>query len=178
MLLDVLLLVALADDTAQARETAYARIPLAERIAADTVVQRSIAARNKSGETAEDVRRRDEEWIKNPQYALRKQLTTNECAARLKELVRPDTFVVEAFVMDDHGALVCSTVETEDYWQGDEAKWVKTYGEGKPVFIDDPKMDANTDTFAVQLSALVSEAGRKIGALTLTLKVPRSLPKR
>ena len=36
-----------------------------------------------------------------------------------------------------------------------------------------PSLDASTGTYAVQLSALVSDEGGKIGALTLTLKVPR-----
>jgi hypothetical protein len=178
MLLTVFVALALSDDVTSARETAYARVPLAQKIAVDPVLQRAIVARNRTAETADEIHRRDEEWIKNPGYPLRKQLTQNECAARLKALVRDDAFVVEAFLMDERGGIVCSTVETQDYWQGDEAKWKKTYGEGKAVFLDEPALDTNTETFAVQLSVVVSQASQKIGALTLTLKVPRSAIKR
>ena len=178
MVFTVLVSLALSDDSASARATAYARVPLAQKIAADPALQRTIVARNKTIEAPEEIRRRDEEWIKNPRYALRKQLTQDDCATRLKALVKDDPFVVEAFLMDERGGLVCSTVETQDYWQGDEAKWQKTYGEGKAVFLDEPALDTNTETFAVQLSVVVSQASQKIGALTLTLKVPRSAVKR
>jgi hypothetical protein len=58
---------------------------------------------------------------------------------------------------------------------GDEAKWQKTYRDGVPVFIDPPALDASTGAFAVQLSRRVSDAhGGKVGALTLTLKIPRA----
>jgi hypothetical protein len=47
--------------------------------------------------------------------------------------------------------------------------------DGTGVFIDEPAMDASTGVFAVQLSRLVRDAhGKKVGALTLTLKIPRS----
>jgi len=70
---------------------------------------------------------------------------------------------------------VCATVETSDYWQGDEAKWRKTYREGMQAFIDEPAMDASTGAFAVQLSRLVTDVhGGKVGALTLTLKISRA----
>jgi hypothetical protein len=92
----------------------------------------------------------------------------------LRKLVQDDKLVVEAFLMDSRGGIVCSTVETSDYWQGDEAKWLKTYRDGAPVFVDEPALDASTGTFAMQLSRLVSDARGKVGALTLTLKVPRS----
>ena len=75
------------------------------------------------------------------------------------------------------GAL-CATVETSDYWQGDEAKWQKTCRDGAALFADEPALDASTGAFAVQLSRLVSDAhGSKVGALTLTLKIPRASTK-
>jgi len=101
-------------------------------------------------------------------------LTSGPCADRLRKLVGDDKLVVEAFLMDERGGLVCATVETSDYWQGDEAKWQKTYRDGAAVFVDEPALDASTGAFAVQMSRLVSDHGGKVGALTLTLKIPRS----
>jgi hypothetical protein len=66
---------------------------------------------------------------------------------------------------------VCVSRETSDYWQGDEDKWKKTFVEGKAVFVDEPAFDQSSATYAVQLSVPVSEQNRRIGALTLTLKV-------
>ena len=177
LLLALTLSQAPAGSSAGARETAYARIPLARRIAADPQIVAAVVAKNLVPESADEIHRRDGEWKANPRFALRKQLAGNACADRLRELAGPDTFIVEAMLMDHRGALVCCTVEAEDYWQGDEPKWAKTYGDGSKVFVDEPTLDTNTDTYGIQLSVLVSQGDQKIGALTLTLKVPRALAK-
>jgi hypothetical protein len=168
-------LMVLADDIAlQARETAYARMPLADKIAADSELLGAIVAKNTTVESPAEILRIDQEWQKSPLYPLRKTVTGSPCAARLRRLVQDDKLVVEAFLMDSRGGIVCSTVETSDYWQGDEAKWQKTYRDGASVFVDEPAFDASTGVFAVQLSRLVSDAKGRVGALTLTLKIPRS----
>src|SRR2546425_6673562 len=175
----LLLAQARSSSALQARETAYARMPLADKIAGDPDLLKAIVAKNHVVESPADIRRIDEAWIRNRQYPLRKTLTSGPCADRLRKLVADDKLVVEAFLMDERGGLVCATVETSDYWQGDEAKWQKTYRDGTQVFIDEPAMDASTGAFAVQLSRLVSDAhGSKVGALTLTLKIPRSTLRR
>ena len=159
----------------QARETAYARMPLADKIGTDPELIKAIVAKNKVEESAAEIHRIDEAWMHNPRYPLRKTLTSGPCADRLRKLVGDDKLVVEAFLMDERGGLVCATVETSDYWQGDEAKWQKTYRDGMPVFVDEPALDASTGAFAVQLSRIVNDArGAKVGALTLTLKIPHS----
>jgi hypothetical protein len=180
MLLPALLATALAQAPsgletakARARETAYARIALARRIAGDAVLLEAVAAKNKAGETLQQVRAKDQQWTGDPRYPLRRELTAGRCAERLRELVAEDSFVVEAMLMDAQGAVVCSSVETQDYWQGDEAKWIATFEQGKELHVDEPKLDANTNRFAVQLSTLVVRSGARLGALTLTLKLPR-----
>jgi hypothetical protein len=177
VMLEAALLLAQASSPSalHARETAYARLPLAERIAGDPEILKAIVAKNHVVESPADLRRIDEAWIRNPRYPLRKTLTSGPCAERLRKFVADDKLVVEAFLMDERGGLVCSTVETSDYWQGDEAKWQKTYRDGVQAFVDEPALDASTGAFAVQLSRLVSDArGGKVGAVTLTLKIPRS----
>lgn len=159
----------------QARETADARMPLADKIASDPDLLKAIVAKNRVVESPAEIRRIDAAWMHNPRYPLRKTLTSGPCADRLRKLIQDDKLVVEAFLMDERGGLVCATVETSDYWQGDEAKWRKTYREGMQAFIDEPAMDASTGAFAVQLSRLVTDVhGGKVGALTLTLKIPRA----
>jgi hypothetical protein len=154
-------------------QVAGPRIELARRIAADVEILAAIAEKNKVPESQESIQRNDQEWQRNKDFPLRKQLTHNACAAELKKFVQPDPVIVEAFVMDAEGGLVCSTVETSDYWQGDEAKWQRTYGEGREAFVDEPALDASTGQYAIQVSTLVSDKGKKVGALTMTLKVSR-----
>jgi hypothetical protein len=100
-------------------------------------------------------------------------MTTGPCADRLRALTKGDPFVLEAFLMDAQGALVCATHETSDYWQGDEAKWLKPMKEGLEAFVDEPAFDESTQSYALQLSVPVLRAGARVGALTFTLKVPR-----
>jgi hypothetical protein len=76
--------------------------------------------------------------------------------------------------MDDRGALVCATVETSDYWQGDEMKWIRTFQQGREVFVDEPALDASTGVYAVQVSVPMADGAKRLGAVTFTLKVRRS----
>jgi hypothetical protein len=161
------------EDARRAREMANGRLDLARRIAADAELVKAITTKNAATESDEDIRKRDQEWIKNPTFPLRKQLTQGPCAQRLRQIVESDPQVVEAFLMDARGGLVCATAETTDYFQGDEPKWSKTYGEGKFVYVDAPALDYSTNTVAIQLSMVVLDGPRKVGALTLTLKIQR-----
>jgi hypothetical protein len=162
---------ALAAQSVGVREAALARIQLAQSVAKDPEILKAIRAKNASGETPADIQRKDKEWMQNPQSALRKALSDNECARRLRELTAADASVVEVIVMDKNGANVCVSKETSDYWQGDEPKFQKTFEAGKPVFVDEPKFDESAAVYGVQLSILVNDGLAKVGALTLGLRV-------
>lgn len=76
----------------------------------------------------------------------------------------------EVFVMDNKGLNVGQSGVTSDYWQGDEAKWQKTYGKGADaMLIDDVEFDESTQTFQSQLSLPVVDpaTGDVIGAVTV-----------
>jgi hypothetical protein len=155
------------------RQTALARVEKALAMAADPDLLAAVKARNATPESDEEIQRKDREWVANPKAPLRKALTTSPCAQRLRDLTRDDPFVVEAILMDAHGANVCVSVETTDYWQGDEAKFQRTYLEGRPVFVDEPSFDASAGVYAIQLSVLVKDGAAKVGALTLSLRLRR-----
>lgn len=153
----------------QVKQTAQARMPLAQRLARDGAVVKAVQASNALREDLAAVKKKDQAWAHDPR--LRAEVLGRPCSARLRELVADDPFVVEAFVMDERGALACATVATSDYWQGDEAKWQKTFQQGLPAFIDEPALDASTGVYALQLSVPMAEGERRIGAVTVTLKL-------
>jgi hypothetical protein len=155
------------------RETALARISRARAIAEDPEVLGAVRARNASPDTMAEIQRKDKEWMGNPQAPLRKTLTQNACAQRLREMTKDDPLIVEVILMDAQGANVCVSKETSDYWQGDEAKFHKTFGDGKEVFVDEPAFDTSANVYALQLSLLIRDGGKKVGALTLSLRVPK-----
>jgi hypothetical protein len=150
---------------------ALARLPLARAIAADPEVLKALRAKNASGETLAMIQARDRSWTTDAQRTLREGLLNGPCAERLRALVREDASIVEVILMDVQGANACLSRETSDYWQGDEAKFQRTFGVGNDVFVDEPALDASTGTYAIQLSLLISVKGEKLGALTLSLRV-------
>lgn len=80
----------------------------------------------------------------------------------------------EIFVMDNKGLNVGQSDVTSDYWQGDEAKWKKTYGAGAgSMHISDVKKDESTQSFQSQLSMPVVDPANNqvIGAITLGINV-------
>jgi len=160
-----------AAQTAGVREAALARVPLARSIGADAQILKDLRTKNASGETMEEIQRKDKEWMQNPQFPLRKTMSENSCAQRLRELTKDDVNVVEAILMDKHGANVCVSAITSDYWQGDEAKFQKTFDADKEVFVDEPAFDQSSGLFAIQLSVLIRDGQSKVGALTLTLRI-------
>jgi hypothetical protein len=155
------------------REAALARIPLAQSIVTDPEILTALRAKNSAGETQEEIQRKDREWVQNPLFPLRKTLSENSCAQRLRELTKSDANVVEVILMDRNGANVCISKVTSDYWQGDEAKFQKTFEAGKPIFVDEPAFDESTAVYSIQVSILVSDGSAKVGALTLGLRVKK-----
>ena len=122
-------------------------------------------------ETPEQIKRRDAAWVANPRDPLRQAIVQAPCSVKVRELVKEDPLVVEALVMNDRGTLVCSMAETTDYWQGDEPKWQRTFVDGKDAFVEDPAFDVSTGKYAIQVSVPMAEGAKRIGAVTLTLKL-------
>lgn len=76
----------------------------------------------------------------------------------------------EVFVMDNKGLNVGQSSVTSDYWQGDEAKYQKTYSVGPDaVFIDEAEFNEDSKTWRVQLNLSVVDPAdkRAIGAITV-----------
>ncbi len=83
-------------------------------------------------------------------------------------------FVTEVFAMDNHGLNVAQSVETSDYWQGDEAKWQLTYGNGSgDIHISEVEYDESTGSYQSQVSMPITDpaTGELIGAITFGVNV-------
>lgn len=82
--------------------------------------------------------------------------------------------VTEVFVMDNKGLNVGQSDVTSDYWQGDEAKWKKSYKVGPDaIFVDDVEKDESTQTLQSQVSMAIKDpaTGEVIGAITVGVNV-------
>ncbi len=84
----------------------------------------------------------------------------------------------EIFVMDAKGLNVGQSAVTSDYWQGDEAKWKKTFLAGSgAVFIDKVEEDESTQTFQTQVSLAITDpaTGKPVGAVTFGINIEQLL---
>ena len=78
----------------------------------------------------------------------------------------------EIFVIDAKGLNAGQSAITSDYWQGDEAKWQKTFKVGHDaVFIDDPEFNKETGTWRAQLNMTLAKDGNAIGSLTVEINL-------
>lgn len=76
--------------------------------------------------------------------------------------------------MDNHGLNVGQSEITSDYWQGDEAKWQKTFLAGAgSMHISEVEQDEFTQTYQSQLSLPVIDpaSGAVIGVITIGTNV-------
>lgn len=81
---------------------------------------------------------------------------------------------VEVFVMDKNGLNVGQSSITSDFWQGDEAKFQKTYDIGPAaIFIDEPEWDADYGIWRAQISKSLKDpqSGQLIGAATIEVNL-------
>lgn len=80
--------------------------------------------------------------------------------------------ITEAFVMDAHGLNVAASDITSDYWQGDEAKFIETFGKGPgSIHFGEVEFDESSQSYQGQVSIVIvdPESGAAIGAMTIGL---------
>lgn len=80
----------------------------------------------------------------------------------------------EIFVMDANGLNVGQSSITSDYWQGDEAKFQKTFPQGRTaIFVDEPEWHDATKTWRAQVNLTVvdPDVDKPIGAATFEINL-------
>lgn len=158
---------------------AYAEDQLAKWLENDQLIQ-AIRDQNQahSGLTQAEIDQLDKDWRaqrKAEDKPLINRLLSQPASAWLRDQQsQTANFVTEVFAMDNHGLNVAQSVETSDYWQGDEAKWQKTFGNGSgDIHISEVEFDESTGTYQSQVSMPISDpsTGELIGAITFGINV-------
>lgn len=141
----------------------------------DPVVVKAVKAENTKGKTLENIKATDAKWKAHAGIADYMQaIMDSECGKYLRKVQNSAPYYAEIFVMDNQGANVAMTDKTSDYWQGDEAKFQKSYNNGAgAVFIDDVEFDDSAQTYLVQISVPVKDGGNVIGAITFGIDVDK-----
>ncbi|MZR22238.1 hypothetical protein GQF03_07845 [Sneathiella chungangensis] len=145
----------------------------------DTVVN-AIKEQNKSSAALSqaDIDAKDKQWraeTKGGDQKMINAVLANSLSAYLKDVKeKSQGKYTEIFVMDMKGLNVGQSDVTSDYWQGDEAKWQKTYGAGPAgVLIDEVEFDDSSQTYQSQVSVAIVDPATKepIGAVTVGVNV-------
>jgi hypothetical protein len=168
---------AYADDAEiKAKAESFAQTEI-KKWAADPDIVAAVTAANteRAGYDQAKIDELDKQWkgeVGAAAHPLIDATAANPASAKLKAICDGQGgLVTEAFIMDAKGLNVGMCDATSDYWQGDEAKWQKTFSAGPDaVFVDDVEQDESTQKFQVQTSITVVDAsGKAIGAMTVGL---------
>lgn len=139
------------------------------------VVEMSITAQNKKYKQLpqEEIDKLDKQWRaerKSDDQPLVAAILSNPLSNYLTQIqAASGGLFTEIFVMDANGLNVGQSAITGDFWQGDEAKFQKTFPNGaEAVFIDEAELNDDTKTWRAQVNLTVNDQNNKpIGAVTV-----------
>jgi len=145
------------------------------KLGTDPVIVKAIKAENAKGKTLNQIQEMDKKWKAHAGIADYMQaMMDSGCGKHLRNVQNSALYYAEIFVMDNQGANVAMTDKTSDYWQGDEAKFKKSYkGGAGSVFVDEVEFDDSTQAYLVQVSVPVKDGGKVIGAITFGIDVDK-----
>lgn len=172
-LMGALALPALAVDAPQGMTT-YAQEQLLKVVANPAVIAAIHAQNAETADLSEaDILALDQTWRDETEAAERPMISAtlaNEVSVLMADLAsNSGGMLTEVFVMDARGLNVGQSGVTSDYWQGDEAKFTKTYPMGAgAVHVSDVELDESTQTYQGQVSMSIvdPDTGEPIGAVT------------
>lgn len=125
-----------------------------------------------------DIDKMDKQWRAETKESTRlivNGLMKNDLSKHLQKLRdEGQGLYTEIFVMDNKGLNVGASDMTSDYWQGDEAKWKKTYLVGpQAVYVDEVEFDESSQTYQTQVSLSIMDPSdhSAIGAITVGINV-------
>ncbi|MBU0723818.1 MAG: hypothetical protein KJ904_03630 [Alphaproteobacteria bacterium] len=147
-------------------------------IASHSTVLISIKAQNErhTALTQADIDALDKQWVeqrKSDNQPLIAQVLGSPLSGYLiREMAQSRGLIVEMFVMDNKGLNVGQSSITGDYWQGDEAKYQKTFLVGPDaVFPDKVSVEKETGHHLQQVNLTIKDPadGKPVGAITVEI---------
>ena len=144
-------------------------------IGSDPVLVDAVKAENAKGKSMADIEAMDAKWKAHAGVADYMQAIMDSPAGKyLAQLRDSQPYYVELFLMDNQGANVAMSDKTSDYWQGDEAKFQKSFNNGAgAVFVDEVEFDKSAQAYLCQVSVPIMDGGQAIGAITFGIDVDK-----
>lgn len=153
-------------------------MPDVGRILAEPIVLYTVAAQNAryARISQSDIDAWDTQWReqrKQDKQPLISAVPSNPTSSYLTRVQAQSLgLYTEIFVMDEHGLNVGQSNISSDLWQGDEAKYQKTYSRGAgAVFIDEPEFREDIGVWVVQVNTALDRNGEPVGAATFEVNL-------
>ena len=165
-----------ASDPAAPAQIDDALIEQMREIASHSTVLISIKAQNErhTSLTQADIDALDKQWVaerkSDNQPLIAKVLGSPLSGYLIRQMAQSRGLFVEMFVMDNKGLNVGQSSITGDYWQGDEAKYQKTFLVGPDaVFTDKIEVEKDTGHRLQQVNFTIKDPadGKPVGAITV-----------
>jgi len=157
--------------------TAYAEEQLSQWLENDALVQAINEQNIRHANLAqEDIDAKDQTWRAEAKAGggelISSTMSTPASIMLRDQQIKTAGFVTEVFAMDNKGLNVAQSVQTSDYWQGDEAKWQRSFG-ADAMHVGDVEFDDSTGAYQVQVSLPVhdQDGGELIGAITFGINI-------
>lgn len=154
-------------------------IDAARKVVTAEIVHRAVSAQNAAyGDLSQPaIDALDQQWRAEreaDEKPLIAQTLSNPLSSYLTRVQATDLGLYAAiFVVDKNGLNVGQSAVTGDYWQGDEAKFTKTFPNGAgAVFVDAPEWVDEFNVWIAQINlTVVDGAGAPIGAATFDVNL-------
>ncbi len=142
-------------------------------LASNKILRDAVYEQNSKAVSLARIKELDNEWSSTKEMTpFKLALQESEAGTLLKQSVLLNPQYTELFLTDDQGANVAAYPATSDYWQGDEAKFSKSFAGAGRVFIGKQEFDESTKKVSVQVSVpIYSNDNRVIGVLVAGLVV-------
>jgi hypothetical protein len=167
---------AAADPTGQVPKTlaAYAQDQLS-RLASSPAIVQYIEALNARRVRIADLKALDAQWQAAPGVeGYMWNLMRNPLAWELVDFQYQHKFIMEAFAMDMHGAIVAETNRTSSYYKGEAEKFTAAYANGSGALWYGPAgFDDSTAEMVIQVSVPVMKGTRAIGVICFSVSLDR-----
>ena len=145
-------------------------------LSTNPIIVDEVKNQNSKSVSLEEIKKVNSEWLKSDnQLPVHSQVLNNRCSRELRHVININDFIVEAYVMDNQGAMVAGNVTTREYWQGEGVKWKTSYNNGTGgIYIEEEKFD-NTAGMNLQHISLpvIDENGSVIGALAFGIAIQK-----
>lgn len=144
--------------------------------ASDPAIVSAVTAQNTAHAklTSADIAKLDAGWTGKTDQALIDSKMNHSLSSFLRTKKQAGNGVIrDILVFDDKGLNVAQTDMTQDYNQGDEAKYQRTFSVGPDaLFIDKITKEGNANVLQANLSVKDAQ-GKAIGAMTVGMDVDK-----